>query len=183
MSGKVFRLALAGACFLVCAAAPRPGGVCLSVVQERHGNYRLEGAFQVQSTPQVVWSVLTDYAGIPHFVSGLQSSRIVSRDGGRVRLEQTSSAKFLFLARAFTVHLDVREHPPEKIDFADVSGKDFEVYEGSWFLEEKKGQLVVFYRLWAKPRFSVPAFLKGWFFKRDVTRMLEEVKSEILRRD
>ena len=60
----------------------------------------------------LVWSTLTDYEHLPDFIPGLKKSRIISRVGATVTIEQSGEARFLFLTIPINVTLESTERPP-----------------------------------------------------------------------
>jgi hypothetical protein len=81
------------------------------------------------------------------------------------------------------VRLAIREEAEASILFRDLSGKDFEFYEGSWRIEPSNQGVWVRYELRARPLFSVPGFVAKRMFKRTAEDLLGQVRLEILRRD
>jgi hypothetical protein len=73
-----------------CLLPPPPAAAeDVAVRIERAGDeFILEGAFHVAVAPAVAWAVLTDYEGMPAFVEDLRESRVVERDGDRLRVVQ-----------------------------------------------------------------------------------------------
>lgn len=62
------------------------------------------------------WRALTDYGAYPRFIPDLSESRVVSRDGGRVVLEQSGALRFLWWSTPLTVRLSVVEHAPDRVE-------------------------------------------------------------------
>jgi carbon monoxide dehydrogenase subunit G len=141
---------------------------------------RLEGRFTTAAPRAAVWSVLTDYDHIPAFVSSMRSSRIRARGDGFVLVEQESVARVLWIRRAFTVLLRVREEPDRSIAFDDVGKTSFDRYKGSWTLQETPGGIEVLYRLTAKTR--LVGFLTRGPSQSMVKELLEQVRAEVNRR-
>jgi ribosome-associated toxin RatA of RatAB toxin-antitoxin module len=156
--------------------------VSVHLSREGQGVYRVEGAFKVPATERAAWAVLTDYERISEFVSNLERSRVVQRDGPGVVVEQESSAQFLFFTRKFSVRLDIVENAPKRIEFTDAAKTDFDLYRGAWIVEPREGETEVKYRLWAKPKTPLPGGLIKRLFKGNVKGMLEQVRAEILKR-
>jgi hypothetical protein len=80
------------------------------------------------------------------------------------------------------VRLAIREEAEASILFRDLSGKDFEFYEGSWRIEPAQQGVWVQYELRAKPVFSVPGFVARKMFRETAEDLLSEIRLEILHR-
>jgi hypothetical protein len=80
------------------------------------------------------------------------------------------------------VVLDVREHDRRVLEFRDLSGRDCSVYEGAWEIRNAGGVTRVNFRLRAEPIGWQPAALVARAIRRNVTRLLDEVRDEILGR-
>jgi hypothetical protein len=109
---------------------------------------------------------------------GLQSSRIVGRDGSRVTIAQEAVAKFLAFSKQISLVLDVDESPLA-LTFSDRARKSFARYDGTWQVSTLNGRTLVTYTLMAKPSFSVPEFLLSKLLKRDAGKMIGALQAEI----
>lgn len=146
------------------------------------GVYVVEGRFEVRRPVATVWSVLTDYEGFPRFVHSLDESNVRSRRADAVVIEQRAQAKAFVFTRTLRVLLEVREALHRKLQFRDVSHRDFELYEGSWTLTPKGEGVEVTYQLRAKPKSAVPSFIGDGAVRENAAALLAEVRAEILRR-
>jgi len=70
----------------------------------------------------VVWQTLTDYERLPEFIPGLETSRVIGRNGAQVLVAQTGRASFLFLTVPIAVVLESTERPPHVVEVRRVSG-------------------------------------------------------------
>jgi carbon monoxide dehydrogenase subunit G len=59
-------------------------------VRKEHSKYEIEFEFRVRATIEQTWSVLADFDHMANILSNMDSSRIVSRDGNRITVAQTS---------------------------------------------------------------------------------------------
>jgi hypothetical protein len=179
---KVMRTALA-ALFLATAPAaastPRP-----EVALTREGGvFRLQASFIVDAPPGVVWGVLTDYDGMTRFLSSLKRSRVLEKKPGEAVIEQEGSARLLMFSRAIKLVLKVAELPPARIEFKDISDKEFDEYDGSWTVKPAAGGTSVSYQLFAEMKASlVPRAVARRVLEKSVRRQLEELSAEMLKR-
>ncbi|MGV8893867.1 MAG: SRPBCC family protein [Burkholderiaceae bacterium] len=137
----------------------------------------------VRATPQQTWAVLTDYGRLSEFVPDLLSSKLLSRCGDEVIVEQQGSLGFLFIRQ--TIHLVVRvtEHPFSMLNVALVEG-DMRHYASCWELVPVAlgaGTLIT-YRGSMEPDFFVPLLLGRVMVQADVRKMLTAVVAEVERR-
>lgn len=144
--------------------------------------YEVRGVFAAPVATDLAWEVLTDYAGIPRFVSSMKASRIEARDGSRVRLRQRATAGALMVRRTVEVVLDVVEEPRQRIAFTDVDGGDFRLYTGAWTIVPSPDGAEVRYALVVRPRAALPGFLGRNVLGGTSRRLLEEVRDEMIRR-
>lgn len=169
---------------LALLAAARPAsGAAVSLEAEGEGAFRLRGSFPAAASAATAWEVLTDYEGLPRFVSSMRVSRLVGGEPGSPVVEQRGSGRFLFMSRDVLLRLAVREEAPARIAFRDVDGGQFSLYEGSWSIAGAGPGCVVSYDLAAAPRPALgPAFVARRALKAGVERLLEEVRAEMERR-
>lgn len=138
--------------------------------------YEVAASGAVQASPGAVWKILTDYERMPDFVPDLQSSRVLSRSGNRVIVEQVGKARFLFFRRTINLVVDITEHPTSRIDIGLVNG-DMKVYECHWELVPvaETGGTRVNYSGKLVPRFYVPGMLGASAIRSDIERMMKAV--------
>jgi hypothetical protein len=177
--GKIVIPCLAILAFVMPA---RANDVLVSLTTLGDGTIVLDGRFPVQAPAAVAWDVLTDYDHIHDFVSSMERSRIRSRTGDHLFVEQKASAHYFLFARSAHVMLSVRESPDESIYFEDVSHQDFNRYLGYWSIDQVQNGVLVFYHLEVKSRFVVPGFIKRRVVKGSVTELLDQVRLEIKKR-
>jgi carbon monoxide dehydrogenase subunit G len=150
-------------------------------VTSASGTYRIEGSFEVESPATIVWAVLTDYDGVPSFVSSMRSSTAQRESSGRLLVTQEAVGRAGPFSRTMHVVLDVVEQAPERIAFRDVCGGSFHSYAGSWTIAPEGAGVRVRYTLEARPRSSPPLFAKS-IMSANARGLLEQVRLEILRR-
>lgn len=162
------------------AGAAEPMSV---TVTPDEGSYRVGGTFTVGAAAQQAWDVLTDYEGMPDFVSDITASRVLRRGPEGPTIEQSGSGRFLFVSRSVTLTMAVIEERPFLIMFRDVDGRKFRRYEGTWRIEPAEGGSVVTYELLAEPHPSLgPRFAARRVLMANAKRLLQEVRAEIERR-
>lgn len=74
------------------------------------------------ASPRVAWQVLTDYDRYSSFIPDLQVSRVVSREGSKLVLEQKGDMRFLWFRIPHEVRLSVTESPPAVVEARLISG-------------------------------------------------------------
>jgi carbon monoxide dehydrogenase subunit G len=145
--------------------------------------YELHGEFTVDASTGAVWDVLTDYEGIPSYVSSMRSSRVLeTRADGTLLVEQKAVGGMYFLRRSVTILLEVRRGEGS-LQFEDVGREDFWRYEGGWTAEPAASGAHVSYRLIAQPDFAAPSMIMSRVMKRGARELLDQVRAEILRRE
>jgi uncharacterized protein YndB with AHSA1/START domain len=144
--------------------------------------YELHGEFEVAASSRAVWDVLTDYEGIPSYVSSMRSSRVLeTRADGSLLIEQKAVGGMFFLTRTVTILLEVRRGEA-RLQFEDVGRESFWRYEGGWNTEAAPDGVKVAYHLIAQPDFPAPSMVMSRVMKKGAQRLLSEVRTEIVRR-
>jgi carbon monoxide dehydrogenase subunit G len=76
------------------AAAAQGGDQDIVVhVHKDHSTYEIDLEFTVPATIEQTWHVLSDFDHMAQILSNMDSSRIVSRDGNRITVAQTTHGK------------------------------------------------------------------------------------------
>ena len=78
----------------------------------RGGLIEVRAKATIAAPLSVVWGTLTDYERLPDFIPGLKKSRVISRIGSTVTVEQVGEARFMFLSVPIDVTLESTERPP-----------------------------------------------------------------------
>jgi ribosome-associated toxin RatA of RatAB toxin-antitoxin module len=154
----------------------------VKVQQTAEGIYVVTGSFDVGSTSEAVWQVLTDYEAIGRFVSSISRSTIKKRESGRILLEQEGVGRAWVFSRRLHILLDVQEHEQQAISFRDVCGESFKTYEGRWQLSAKPGGTRVAYELRAVPSGRQPGFIARTVIRKNVEGLLGDVRREVMGR-
>ena len=127
----------------------------------------------------VAWAVLSDYDHLADFIPDLKTSRVLSRDGNRVRVEQKGDVGFFFYKQPVNVVLDVLEEPPTRIIARGVEGNVREL-ETRYELEPLGTEIKLDYVGRFEPDFSIPPLIGmpilGKVFERRFRSMVEEIR-------
>ena len=121
------------ACWLVLLGA---GSACaaenLTVEAIRKGEFiEVRANATIEAPVAVIWATLTDYERLPEFIPGLKKSRIISRQGASVIVEQSGEARFLMFTLPIDVTLEAVEQPPLSIKVRALSG-NLRHFEGGY---------------------------------------------------
>lgn len=124
------------ACWLlILASAGAHGAGEVKVEALRKGEIIDVRAYAAIEAPlSVIWTTLTDYDRLPEFIPGLRKSKVISRRGGTVVVEQSGEAKFLVFTFPIDVTLEATEKPPSSIQVRAVSG-NFRHFEGGYTVQ------------------------------------------------
>lgn len=164
-------------------AAESEGGVVLKEQVVDH-LYKVDASFEVDRPIEMVWGVLTDFESMPQFVRPLRRSVVRERSEGRVVVEQEARVQALLFSMSMLVRLEIREVEGVGLVFRDLARTDFEQYAGTWSVTEQPGGSVrVRYRLQAKPKVMVPAFIGRGAFRDNALVLLQALRKEINRRE
>jgi carbon monoxide dehydrogenase subunit G len=136
----------------------------------------------MQVDPRVAWEVLADYGHLADFIPDMKSSRVVSRSGNSVRVEQKGEFGFLFYRQPVDVILEILEYPPSRIAARSVGGNVREL-ETRYELENLAQGVRLIYQGRFIPEFNVPPLIGMPFVRRVVERRFRAMIAEIVRRD
>ncbi|MFZ3289332.1 MAG: SRPBCC family protein [Telluria sp.] len=145
-----------------------------------HNEFDVVASGTVRAAPVAVWKILTDYERMPEFVPDMRSSRIISRTGNRVVVEQFGEARFLFLHRGIYLVVEVTERAPSVIDIGLITG-DMEVYRCRWEIMPiaDGGGTRIVYTGTLVPKFYVPGMFGANMIRSDIKRMMTAVLARL----
>jgi ribosome-associated toxin RatA of RatAB toxin-antitoxin module len=168
---------------LVSLLAPAPARAADIVVHVE----RSDGALLVEASAEFeggifqAWRVLTDYGRLAEFVPDVQSSRVISRDGNHVVMEQKGEARLLFVRFPIDVRLAVTEYPYERVVSRAVAG-NFREMQGTYRLETGQGRVSLRYSGRLVPDFFVPPLVGTLVLRRNVEATFRALVEEMERR-
>jgi len=150
---------------------------------ERQGEYiTVKASALMQVDARIAWEVLSDYDNLARFIPDMKSSRVVSREGNRVLVEQKGEFGFFFYRQPVDVTLEVLEQPPRRIDARRVAGNIREL-ETRYELGTSAAGVRFDYSGRFIPEFSVPPLFGMPIVRRIVERRFRAMVEEIVRRD
>jgi ribosome-associated toxin RatA of RatAB toxin-antitoxin module len=174
------------ALFFTLAVAPglvRAAAGAIETRIERQGEYiTVNASVLMQVDARIAWEVLSDYDNLAQFIPDMKSSRVVSRDGNRVLVEQKGEFGFFFYRQPVDVMLEVVEEPRRRIDARRISGniRDLQTH---YELKASDPGVKLDYAGRFIPEFSVPPFFGMAMVRRVVERRFRAMVEEIVRRD
>jgi len=175
----VANLALAAACSAPCFAQPQE----LSIHTGRDGEFvTVSASIVMKADPRIVWAVLTDYDHLATFIPDMKSSRVVSREGNKVRVEQNGQAGFFFYTEPINVTLEIHEEPPGRITARGVEG-NVKGLETRYDLHASDAGIKLDYTGRFVPGFSIPPLIGMPIMSRLIERRFRAMIDEVRRRD
>lgn len=137
-------------------AAPVAQAADVSVKTTRHGDrFDITATAQIGASSADAWNVLTDYDRLSEFVPGVLESRVLSRNGPSVLLDQRGETRLLFLRFSMYVRLAIDEFPPDRIVSRAVAG-NFKELHGVYYLRSSDSGVQLRFEGGFTPDFGVP---------------------------
>ena len=154
----------------------------VSIETRRRGEaLEIEGRVLLVAPIAVAWAVLTDYERLPSFIPGMLASRVVSRDGDTLVLEQAGEFGALLFSMPVEARLAVVETRYRSIASRGLSGS-FRSMQGRYDLREVGGAIEFRYSGTIVPDTWLPAFLGDGLVAAHVELQFRALVSEIARR-
>lgn len=180
-----WRIPTVALAFLFAAHAPaaRPAEE-LSVEAERLGDaVEIRARAVVLAPLHLAWEVLTDYEKLPRFIPGMARSVVTARNGGRVVVEQSGEARFLFFGFPIETRLEVVETAPERVVSRAVSG-NLRRMDGRYDIscDEARKACILIYRGAIEPGFALPPLIGVAAMRAMVEEQFTAMVAEIERR-
>ena len=168
------------ACLAPCAAAAQPIGL----ETYRQGDaVNVYAEVRLDVDPKIAWDVLSDYDHLAEFIPDMSYSRVLSRDGDKVIVEQKGDFGVLFFRQPIELKLEIVETPRRTI-VAHAVGGSFREMSGRYDLESGEGRGVrISYAGHFVPGFALPPFLGIIGVRHTAAVQLTALVDEIVRRD
>jgi carbon monoxide dehydrogenase subunit G len=185
MAGGVLATSYCGrtifpAIWLLLLALPATGRAAeISVQTTRHGDrFEFEATAEIKADLADAWKVLTDYDRLAEYIPGLQESRVVSRDGFNVVVDQRGEAGLLFFTFPMRVRLAVEEFPYERIESNAIAG-NFKELSGVYHLQARGAGVRLRYEGTLTPDFGIPPLIGTLVVRSMVERRFSAMVREI----
>ena len=151
----------------------------ISVHAARHGDsFEVDATAEINASVADAWKVLTDYDRLSAFIPGMLESRVVSRDGSSVVVDQRGETSVLFLTYPVQVRLAIEEQPYERIVSTAISG-NFKDLSGIYVLQAREGRVSLRYEGKFTPDFSYPPLLGTLIVRSTVEKRFAAMVREI----
>jgi carbon monoxide dehydrogenase subunit G len=155
----------------------------ISIRTARDGEFVTVSASAIMKVDHgIAWAVLTDYDHLAKFIPDMKSSRVVSRDGNKIRVEQKGDVGFFFYREPVNVTLEVIEEPPHRITSRGVEG-NIRALESHYRLQASGPGIRLDYSGRFEPDFSIPPLIGMPIVSRLIERRFRAMVEEIQRRD
>jgi carbon monoxide dehydrogenase subunit G len=175
-------LALVAALCLSVARAETLSERDIEVHVELEGDLvRIDTSFHVQATPQEAWAVMTDYDHAAEFLSDLDASRVLARDGDTMRVYQKGKAKFGPFSFPVESVRQIRLVPFESMQQHLVSGSMKRLDVTTRLAPEGSGTRIT-NRTESIPDVWIPPIVGRLFIAHETREKFSELRDEILRR-
>jgi carbon monoxide dehydrogenase subunit G len=164
-------------------------GAAPAAAQDLHVEASRDGEFvtvvasaELPADLRVAWEVLSDYNHLAQFIPDISSSRVVSRDGDKVLVEQKGAIGFFIYRQPVEVTLEVLEEPMHRITARATSGNIRDL-ETRYELQSDGAGLRLAYSGRFIPDFILPPVIGMPIMRHVIERRFRAMVDEILRRD
>jgi carbon monoxide dehydrogenase subunit G len=172
-------LALAAAWSISCLAQAQD----VSIRTARDGEFVTISASAVMRVdPHIAWAVLSDYDHLARFIPDVKSSRVISRHGNVVRVEQIGEVGFLFYTEPVNVILEVHEEPETRIVARALEG-NIRALDTRYELHSSDAGVRLDYTGSFAPAFVIPPLIGMPIVNRLIERRFRAMVNKIERRD
>jgi hypothetical protein len=129
---------------------------------------------------ETAWAVLSDYDHWTEFIPDLVVSRVISRPGDPLQLEQRARIPTMPNFPVVMI-LQAEETPNERIRFYRTAG-NVQSFAGEWLIEGKSKKVRLVYRAVLVPGFPMPPQVSMEIFRNDAKARMEAMAQEMARR-
>jgi ribosome-associated toxin RatA of RatAB toxin-antitoxin module len=166
---------------VACASARSPAEVSVNATS-RDGAVQVTARAVVRAPIELIWQTLTDYDHLSQFVPGIDSSRVVSRQGEQLIIEQKGSAHWWLFFYPIRVTVASTERPYESIDVRLLQG-NLRRLDGSYRIEARPdGSTQLTWQGLIEPDTPLPAFITSAVLRRSISEQFAGMVKEIERR-
>jgi ribosome-associated toxin RatA of RatAB toxin-antitoxin module len=167
---------------LLAAIVPVLAAVDTQIDVSRSGElYLVDAVMVVPFSPREAWDVLTDFDAMARFVPNLEVSRVTSRSGDRLQVEQRGVARWGPLSQTFTTVREIELQPIDEVRSKSIGGSLRQVSSVTRFAAAAGGTEIRHHVEFAMDTW-MPSFLARPFLQHEVREQFDAVVGEMLRR-
>jgi ribosome-associated toxin RatA of RatAB toxin-antitoxin module len=164
-----------------CASARSAGDISVTATAQ-DGVVQVDARAVVHAPVELIWQTLTDYDHLSQFVPGIDSSRVVSRQGTQLIVEQKGGARWWFFSYPIRVTVASTERPYESIDVRLLQG-NLRRLDGRYRIEVRPdGSAQISWRGLIEPDTPIPGFIQAAVLRRSISDQFAGMVKEIERR-
>ena len=170
------------ACFASAGAFAQAKGPVRSIdIAQTDDGYVATVVMAAAVPSSIAWDVLTDFDNMAKWVPNLKESRIVSRDGNTMTIEQKGTARFGLLSFPYTSVRKMQLDPQKTIQATQVTGNMKRLMSLMKVSADGAGTRLD-YRLELVPSSIASAVLSPDFLKNEITEQFTAIVGEMVRR-
>jgi hypothetical protein len=181
MKRRVAVIALAALALAAVAKDELSVGTWVAVMR-RGDVFGIDAVLTAPVPPMVAWDVLSDFDGMAAFVPNLQSSRILSRAGDTLRVEQRGELKWGPVMSSYATEREVLLTPVETIRTTSVAGASPREQSVTRF-KAIPGGVEVWHRSELAFRTWMPDYVAQRFLRDVMQERYEAIIAEMVRRN
>lgn len=168
---------------LVAAGASPPARIDEDDIQVRRQGeaWTVEAQFVVPVPPSVAWEVLTDFDNMTAILTNLSSSRVLSRQGQVLQVEQKGLARFGIFSFAFESLREITLTPRRRIQARGLAGNTRQ-FESDMVLAPLVGGTRFSYRVTMIPDFWLPSLLGPSLLQHEMAEQFSAMAAEMEKR-
>jgi ribosome-associated toxin RatA of RatAB toxin-antitoxin module len=164
-----------------CALARPPVDISVQATSQDSG-VQVTVRAVVHAPAELIWQTLTDYDHLAQFVPGIDSSRVVSRQGSQLIIEQKGGARWWFFYYPIRVTVATTEQPYERIDVHLLRG-NLRRLDGGYRIEARPdGSTEIIWQGLIEPDSPLPEFIRTAVLRRSISDQFAGMVREIERR-
>lgn len=164
-----------------CALARSPADISVEATS-RDGAVQVTARTVVHAPAELIWQTLTDYDHLSQFVPGLDSSRVVSRQGSQLVIEQKGGIRWWFFYYPIRVTVASTERPYESISVHLLQG-NLRRLDGGYRIESQPdGSTELTWQGLIEPDGPLPGFIRTALLRRSISDQFAGMVQEIERR-
>lgn len=153
----------------------------IAISTERDGEtISIHASAALRVDAATAWHVLTDYGRYPDFIPDLRLSRVVSRRGDTVTVEQSGDAVVWLFRMPLEITFEIRESPPGRLQSRAVAGS-LRGLTSSYTLAAEADGIRLEYSGRVTPGFALFGQIEQAAVERNIARQFQALADEIER--
>jgi len=166
------------------APTPDADGYSMAAPQAAAAEGKMNARIEARAATDCTnaWQVFTDFDAMPRFLPGMEASKVISREGRRVTVQQRGRHQYGIFSKRYESERELTMNEPAFIESRSLPGDEMAIASSTRFTPTQRGGCAIAYSATIDLPAWVPRVTAIGFVKSLATTQMQAMLAEVERR-